>query len=911
MSKINLVLTLCIVLCATATAQNPNCLGLKNPTNFTLTGGTAQSKWTGYIGSKDQSQSSCTSIGSTFQSTPVSAANLLTTVDGSSESCGSTSSLDLNGNSDYLRRFSIKGSGNDILTNNNLSYLPPDSTFTSSIRIGSYCANGKAEELTYEFNVNNDNQLVTIWYAMSLYDARHATSAENPEFVITVEKNTGTASNPNWQLASGDTLCYIRASPVTNASLAPFLQGGSSNVYLPWNKVIINLSRLLYQQVRIKIAAGDCCYNAHYGYCYVAGECQPMRLTANGCAAGETDNVAGIKAPSGAISYEWYRSLHGKLSGSARTTQSNYALIPGQTSDSLSVVINHFITSDNDTATETTFMCKMTTKMNESLSIVSPLYADAGNKKPTFAVDSLLACDASITLRDISHTPFATSDSDNVDTNLTQWKFYNTPQPTPVSLVGSLTGGTVNYQYLEAGFYSARVRTYAYDTSCWNEKTVTFRTVLAPRPRVRLERNNLCKGDTIGLFDETQGSTFRQWIIHRPEGDTVLTPFTQAIRFRFDTTTRITLRTRNNTSFVADTNGDGLVEDVYCYAEFDTTIFVEEYPKLIVTGDTIVCNGTQAIVNVTSQIDETQYDWYTSMSSNNPLQQNSATLTTMPIHNTRYYVQATSPFGCKSWDSINIYIVDPVLTVPVTEVCDNTPVRLYASNAYSFSWTSMPDDPTLSGQESNDSIIVTPHQTTTYSLVGHGMNNCSTTPLTQTVTVFPFPVPAIEMSPKFIDSEKPTITFRDVSEGATTSLWDFGNGNTSTERQIRYTFTDLSQDSILISLTTGNDLNCTSDTSFYVPVELFSVWFPNAFTPTLTTNKTFKVFTHNKLEYYSLYIYNRNGQLVFYSIDQNEEWDGTYKGKLCPQGTYVYTCTYRRPGTTDIVNDHGTVVLLK
>ena len=904
MRRIALVLLPLLLGLSYVSAQNPNCLGLKNPTNFTLTGGTAQSEWSGSIGSKNNQASTCNSIGATYSST-VTAANLTS----QTSSCSSPVSYDINGNNDVSKRFSIKGSGNDPGTNNNLSYLPPDASYTSSIRIGNYCTGAQAEQLIYKFTVNTENQLVTIWYAMSLENAMHSAS-ENPEFVITVEKNTGTASNPNWQLAAGDTLCYIRASPTSGSGIAPFTQNGS-NLYLNWNKVIINLEKLLYQQVRIKIAINDCSQSGHYGCCYVAGDCQPMKLSANGCAAGETDDVAGIKAPDGAISYEWYRSLHGKLSGSARTTQSNYAIISGQTSDSLSVVINHFITSDNDTTTETTIMCKMTTKMNETLPIYSSLYADVGNKKPTLAVDSLLACDASINLRDISHTPFVVSDSDNVDTSLTQWKFYSTPQPTPTSLAGTLTGGTVNFQYPTPGFYSVRVRTMTYDTSCWNEKTVTFRTVLAPQPRVRLERNNLCKGDTIGLFDETQGSTFRQWIIHRPEGDTVLTPFTQAIRFRFDTTTRITLRTRNNTSFVADTNGDGLVEDVYCYAEFDTTIFVEEYPKLIVTGDTIVCNGTQAIVNVTSQIDETQYDWYTSMSSNNPLQQNSATLTTMPIHNTRYYVQATSPFGCKSWDSINIYIVDPVLTVPVTEVCDNTPVRLYASNAYSFSWTSMPDDPTLSGQESNDSIIVTPHQTTTYSLVGHGMNNCSTTPLTQTVTVFPFPVPAIEMSPKFIDSEKPTITFRDVSEGATTSLWDFGNGNTSTERQIRYTFTDLSQDSILISLTTGNDLNCTSDTSFYVPVELFSVWFPNAFTPTLTTNKTFKVFTHNKLEYYSLYIYNRNGQLVFYSIDQNEEWDGTYKGKLCPQGTYVYTCTYRRPGTTDIVNDHGTVVLLK
>ena len=155
------------------------------------------------------------------------------------------------------------------------------------------------------------------------------------------------------------------------------------------------------------------------------------------------------------------------------------------------------------------------------------------------------------------------------------------------------------------------------------------------------------------------------------------------------------------------------------------------------------------------------------------------------------------------------------------------------------------------------------------------------------------------------------MTFRDVSAGATTSLWDFGGGHTSTDRQVRHTFTDLSQDSILISLTTGNELQCTNDTSFWVPVELFSVWFPNVFTPTMNTNRTFGCFTHNKLEYYSLYIYNREGLQVFYSADPEAEWDGQYKGAYCPQGVYVYTCTYRRPGTTDIVTQRGTVMLLQ
>ena len=136
----------------------------------------------------------------------------------------------------------------------------------------------------------------------------------------------------------------------------------------------------------------------------------------------------------------------------------------------------------------------------------------------------------------------------------------------------------------------------------------------------------------------------------------------------------------------------------------------------------------------------------------------------MPTHDTRYYVRARSPFGCESVDSINIYIVDPHLEVPIVKMCENDQVKLYASNAYSYTWSSMPDDPSMAGQTNNDTLIVSPQTTTTYTLIGHGMNNCSATPLTQTITVFHHPVPTFELSPDFIDSEVPEVTFRDGEE---------------------------------------------------------------------------------------------------------------------------------------------------
>ncbi len=42
-----------------------------------------------------------------------------------------------------------------------------------------------------------------------------------------------------------------------------------------------------------------------------------------------------------------------------------------------------------------------------------------------------------------------------------------------------------------------------------------------------------------------------------------------------------------------------------------------------------------------------------------------------------------------------------------------------------------------------------------------------------------------------------------------------------------------------------------------------------------------------------LLIYNRWGEMVFKSKDLNFSWNGTYRGKNCPEGVYTYQLNYR------------------
>jgi len=71
---------------------------------------------------------------------------------------------------------------------------------------------------------------------------------------------------------------------------------------------------------------------------------------------------------------------------------------------------------------------------------------------------------------------------------------------------------------------------------------------------------------------------------------------------------------------------------------------------------------------------------------------------------------------------------------------------------------------------------------------------------------------------------------------------------------------------------------------------------PSAFTPNGDGKNDFFYPTISCIyEEYHLLIYNRWGELLYETNNQNNKWDGMYKGKEVPQGVYVYLIEYIQP----------------
>ncbi|WP_209319789.1 immunoglobulin domain-containing protein [Ancylomarina longa] len=88
-----------------------------------------------------------------------------------------------------------------------------------------------------------------------------------------------------------------------------------------------------------------------------------------------------------------------------------------------------------------------------------------------------------------------------------------------------------------------------------------------------------------------------------------------------------------------------------------------------------------------------------------------------------------------------------------------------------------------------------------------------------------------------------------------------------------------------------DNLGCTALDSAYVEVKPVGIESPSAFTPKSNNeNDKFYLKDINVAEQFEMYVYDRWGELLFQSHETgyNGGWDGTYKGKLCPTGAYVW-----------------------
>lgn len=155
------------------------------------------------------------------------------------------------------------------------------------------------------------------------------------------------------------------------------------------------------------------------------------------------------------------------------------------------------------------------------------------------------------------------------------------------------------------------------------------------------------------------------------------------------------------------------------------------------------------------------------------------------------------------------------------------------------------------------------------------------------------------------------------STGASSYVWNFGDGSTSVETSPTHHFSDAQPGTYQVMLVAFNALGCPDTAYVNVVVDEDMLFYvPNSFTPDGDQyNQTFQpVFTSGFDPYdYTLTVYNRWGEVIFVSHDARYGWGGNYGegNDIAQDGIYVWTIEFKTTRSDERKKLAGHVTLIR
>ena len=838
------------------------------------------------------------------------------------------------------RLFQVFNNGTDSYSNSQLSRVPEG--FTHASQINNSYGGTNCSQLEYTMEVNLENCLLTFKYAMVLEAPGHS-GYENPTFQIDVMKHSSDNGQMLEELVDP---CAFFEKP-SNAQL-PQLEPdvwhtstvNSSWIWSNWQEIKINLARYVGDRITVRVRLGDCSFSAHGAYGYFTAKAEPALISTPGC-AGNGDTVTVASAPGGFESYKWFEISSTFLSqdeladldanSPALSEDQNLIVTEAMMGNAQEKFYAVKLVSPRTQTTRPNCVAYITTKIVDirpnfdNLTYTPPTAIDPAGRA-IFMVNDVQPAAAPLYWQKYDFGDGTTPIELEYQFENTAYKWVATnadQNPTTTfeyDAVGSIE--RVIHTYTTDGnfTYTRTVRaseSFEEENAEYCEKSQTLDVIIPKTPSLLLEGDGeICVNTETTITasspdDENTDNFVYQWW-YSTQDITTEAPIFEGTQYTQVYTAETTLQVK-----VTDTETG--------YNRTETfTVKVEPFPEITLTGATKLCMGEQANITASDATGATvAMQWSFVQPNENTVITNPSTspvLTFTPTSDTTVYLLAETAQGCFAWKSIDIFITNPVAQISRTKICEGESVTLTGSSAETYSWVAEPADASLShNNQSTTPITATPTQSTTYTMRGYGETGCFTE-RTVSVTVLPYPTPVISYSPGYVDVDDPTLALRDESPNSATSLWTFSDGSTSNARSLNHRFNDVSGEFVHIHLETANELGCSDTTSVDVPIELFAVWVPNAFTPNGDgVNDLFYFVSLNQLEDVTFEIFNRYGEKILSAfakvLDSSLQdeliktfaWDGTYKGSKVPTGTYIYRLTYKRLGNTRVYDTTGTI----
>lgn len=389
----------------------------------------------------------------------------------------------------------------------------------------------------------------------------------------------------------------------------------------------------------------------------------------------------------------------------------------------------------------------------------------------------------------------------------------------------------------------------------------------------------VCLGDTNTFQTFTfTNNTYYNWSV---TGGTIVDTSNNVIQMSFPNTGGYTL-TLNAINQCGTATGN-----------FNIT--VKPYPNVNAGNDTIICGGVPISLSTQTGAGYT-YNW--SDGTSTIATTNSVTIT--PTVTTSYVISVSVSPGCVSYDTVNVTVSlsdDSISsTVAGCNVNDGTATIIPQGSAppFTYSWSN--------GQTTSTAVGLAPG---TYTCVVTDANGCT---MTETVTVGSLSSLAPDAG-----------NFVTITAGQSTQLNGSGGLGYTWSPSGSLSCTNCPNPvasptvTTTYTLTVSDSIGCTAIDTVTVFVEMDcsgEIFVPNAFSPN-GDGQNDQLFVRGAcIEYLDFSVYNRWGERVFHTTDQNIGWDGVWRGQPCENAVFTYVVKATLYDGTQI-DKKGNVTLVK
>ncbi len=345
------------------------------------------------------------------------------------------------------------------------------------------------------------------------------------------------------------------------------------------------------------------------------------------------------------------------------------------------------------------------------------------------------------------------------------------------------------------------------------------------------------------------------------------------------------------TFVVTATDADG------CTSSANATIIEPPLLTVLVTSTpSVVCAGSPVTLNATPGGGTPTYTvtWQ-------PINQIGNTQTIVPTASGPYTADLVDANGCTAQAITNV-VVNPMPTAILigdslsgcAPLCVNFTDMTTVATGTITGWAWDFGDMNVSTSQ-NPTHCYTSAGLYSVTLVATTNAGCvSTITMNNYIDVFGIPVAAFTASPQPTTELNPTIYFTDLSIGANTWSWSFGDMSTPSTSSIQnpiFSYPTPGCFDVVLEVTSVNFCTDTAVQEICIDPDV-AIYAPNTFTPNDDgINETF--FAQGvgiDPDRFELWVFDRWGNLIFYTDDMNEGWNGKVQGNsdLCQEDTYVW-----------------------